>query len=219
MPLRHEPNVATAAWFATSTAPWRQVCSIGPSGFEQYGRLFHPLRNGADKDDPDSLMDIEGHLDDADLGHLIAILARHTSTPQDCFFGLWEGFGDIHGSPAVGFFAGRGRHPLDIPPAFPPEVLTGPRVEIPGRRYFLFRGRLDHAGHWGAEDMAPGCPRPINSPNLMWPADHAWFVATEIDLPWTGVAGTTELLSDLMADHALDTELVTPGANLPYCRP
>lgn len=217
MSLRHEPDIANAAWFAASTAPWRQLCSIGPDGFEQYGRLFHPRSDRANKDDPDTLIDIEGHLDDPTLGRLTDILERHTSTSDDCFFGLWEGFGDIHGHPAVGFLGGR-HHRLDIPPAFPPEILTGPRVQIPGRRYFLFRGRLDEAGNWGAANMAPGRPRPINSPNLMWPADRAWFVATEIDLPWTGVAGSTELLSELTADPQLDAALVAPNADLPYWR-
>ena len=169
MPLRPGPEASHAAWFATSKAPWTQLCTLGPSGFEKYGRLFHPLREGADEYDPDELVNVEGHLDDSHLKRLLEILARHTSTPDDCFLGLWDGFGDLYGSPAVSFFhTGPGKGP-DVLPAFPAEFLNGPRVEIPNRSYLLFRGPLSEAGRWGAADLAPGHPRPINSPNLMWP--------------------------------------------------
>lgn len=218
MPLRHEPDVAHADWFATSDAPWTQLCSLGPSGFEQYGRLFHPLREGADENDPDELVNVEGHLNHPHLERLVDVLARYTSTPDDCFFGLWDGFGDIHGSPAVGLLrVGRGK-PADVPPAFPSEVLTGARVEIPGRSYLLFRGQLLDAGQWGAADLEPGHPRSINSPNLMWPLDRTWFVASEIDVPWTGVAGSSALLEELMADTLLDVEPVSLDSEVPYWR-
>jgi hypothetical protein len=125
MPLRPEPDVSHAAWFATSKAPWTQLCTVGPSGFEKYGRLFHPLDEGADEHDPDELVNLEGHLDDSHLERLLTLLARHTNTPDDCFFGLWDGFGDLYGSPSVGFFhTGVGKRP-DVPPAFPTEVGSG----------------------------------------------------------------------------------------------
>ncbi len=218
MALRPEPDVAQAAWFATSKAPWTQLCSLGPGGFEKYGRLLHPLPEGADEDDPDELVNVEGHLDESHLKRLLALLARHTNTAGDCFFGLWDGFGDLYGSPAVGFLhTGAGKGP-DVPPAFPAEFLNGPRVEIPNRSYLLFRGPLGEAGRWGAADLAPGHPRSINSPNLMWPFDRAWFVASEIDVPWTGVAGSGDLLEELTADPLLDTELVDPESKVPYWR-
>ena len=106
-----------------------------------------------------------------------------------------------------------------IPPAFPPHVLTGPRVSIPARDYLLFRGPLSQAAQWGAADLVPGMPRELNSPNLMWPVDRAWFVATEIDLPWTGIAGTAGLIDDLLAATGLDVEIVEPSGDLPYWRP
>ena len=217
MPLRPEPDVSHAAWFATSETPWTQLCTFGPGGFEKYSRLFHRLPEGADEHDRDELVNVEGHLDDSCLQRLAAILARHTNTPDDCFFGLWDGFGDLYGTPAVGFLhTGPGQRP-DVP-AFPAEFLNGPRVEIPNRSYLLFRGPLSQAGRWGAADLVPGHPRPINSPNLMWPLDRAWFVASEIDVPWTGVAGSAELVEELMADDLLDTEQVDPASKVPYWR-
>jgi hypothetical protein len=43
MPLHHEPDVGYADWFAKSDAPWTQLCTLGPSGFQRYRRLFHPF--------------------------------------------------------------------------------------------------------------------------------------------------------------------------------
>jgi hypothetical protein len=96
--------------------------------------------------------------------------------------------------------------------------VTGPRITIPNRTFLLFRGPLNDVGQWGAADLFPGHPRQLNSPNLMWPADRSWFVATEIDLPWTGIAGSPELMSDLLGDPALDTESTQPTAWPAYWR-
>jgi hypothetical protein len=214
VPLYFEPDVAKADWFAHSSDHWAQLCSIGPSGFAGYARLFHPVSPDADEADSETFWgNLEGHLDQEVLIRLLAVLERHTATSDECYFGLWEGFAEIEGSPAVMRFDGR-----TIPPAFPPEVMAGPRLRIPAREYLLFRGPLTKAGQWGAADELPGEPREINSPNLIWPADHSWFVATEIDLPWTGIAGSTELIADLLADEALDVKATQPSPDLPYWR-
>jgi hypothetical protein len=42
------------------------------------------------------------------------------------------------------------------------------------------------------------------SPNLFWPDDHAWCVATEIDLDSTYVGGSTRLIADLLANDRLE---------------
>lgn len=224
MPLRHEPDVSQAAWFTSRAEPWTRMCSIGPGGFEAYTRLFHASLSPEDAAEPHALEDLEGHLDTAVLQPLLAVLAEHTTTPGDCFFGLWDGFGEIHGSPAVAVAASRPERrerqaaERAVPPAFAPDVLAGPRVRIPNRDYLLFRGALSQAGQWGAADLSPGRPRRLNSPNLMWPADRAWFVATEIDQPWTGVGGSRLLVRDLLAARSLDAEEVEHSGTLPYWR-
>jgi hypothetical protein len=214
VPLQFEPDVTKAGWFAHSSDHWAQLCSIGPHGFAGYARLFHPVEPDADESDPETFWgNLEGNLEKRVLQRLLGVLEHHTGTPDECYFGLWDGFAEIEGSPAVMSFDGQ-----TFPPAFPPEVMTGPRLRIPAREYLLFRGPLTEAGRWGAADLFPGEPREINSPNLMWPADHGWFVATEIDLPWTGIAGSTQLITDLLADEALDIQTVEPSPDLPYWR-
>lgn len=210
-----------AEWFADRDEPWTQVAALGPGGFARYARLFHPSRPGDDPGDRDLSDQREGDLDPGVLQRLIRILADRTATPDDCFFALWEGFGDLYGGGVFTFAAADTTEtapPPAIPPAFPAEVLAGPRLNLSARSYLLFRGPLEVAGQWGAAPVLPGRPRTINSPNLMWPADRAWFVATEIDLPWTGVGGSAELITALCAAPGLDAEETELSANPPYRR-
>jgi hypothetical protein len=213
MSLQHEPDVSKAAWFAHANDSWSQLCSQGPRGFAQYARLFHVSDWDEDNPaDPQVLLNLEGDLDANSLSALTNLLAQHTSTPQDCFFGLWEGFGEIYGGVLVGGTSHK------LPPAFAPPILEGPRVQLPSRSFILFRGPVGQAGQWGAAELMPGRPRVINSPSLMWPADHAWFVASEIDLPWTGIAGSAELINGLISDGSLDAERWEPTEDPPYWR-
>ncbi|GAA2738965.1 hypothetical protein GCM10009867_33060 [Pedococcus aerophilus] len=198
MPLTPEPDLSYGEWFAQAQ-PRSELSSRGPAVFASYAQLVHPVHEGDDPQDPAALLCVEGDLADRELEVLVDVLGQHTTTPGDCFFGLWDGFGDIHGSPSVTLISLDGEGPLPpAPPAFTAEVIRSPRLCLPGRDYLLFRGSLSEAGQWGAADLMPGWPRRINSPNLMWPADHAWFVATEIDHPWTGIGGSEALVDDLL---------------------
>jgi hypothetical protein len=204
MPLRPLSDLSPADWFSENVT--QESVVLGPPGYDAYVRVLHR------DDDGDRH---EGHLDDALLTALCQVLARHTSTPQTCYFGLWEGYGDITGGDAVGFltaFSGSARWPRVFrpekkppppPPAFAPRIVDGPKVDF-FHRYLLFTGPIDEAGQWGARPYGPGIPRDINSPNLMWPADHAWFVTTNIDSEWTGVGGSAALADDLLREPSLE---------------
>lgn len=43
------------------------------------------------------------------------------------------------------------------------------------------------------------------SPQWWWSADRSWFVANEIDWPWSYVAGPASLIERLLADDTLET--------------
>ena len=105
-----------------------------------------------------------------------------------------DGHGWLHGSPSVAIMSNHGSIP--VPSAFPAEVLEGPRVRLPGRDYLLFAGPLAAAPQLGWTDPY-GFFFP-QSPNLFWPQDHAWCVASEIDLFCTLVAGSDELAEALV---------------------
>jgi len=204
MPLRPLSDLSPADWFSRNVTQDSVV--LGPPGYDAYVRVLH-RDDGGDRE--------EGHLDDSLLAALCQILARHTGTPQSCYFGLWEGYGAITGGEAVGFltaFTGSARWPRVFRPekkpapplpAFASEIVDGPKIDF-FHQYLLFTGPLDDAGRWGARPYGPGIPRNINSPNLMWPGDHAWFVTTNIDSDWTGVGGTTALANDLLAEPRLE---------------
>jgi hypothetical protein len=173
---------------------------------------FHAIRRPAasapigppswDGEDPP-----DGNLPADLLRILCGVLAEHTSTPESCWFCLWDGYGWLYGSPSVGIMGRRG--PIAVPPAFPAGVLDGPRVRLPSRDYLLFAGSLAAAPVLGWTDPY-GSFFP-QSPNLFWPQDHAWCVAIEIDLFCTLVAGSEALAQVLVGDPRLEVWRVQPA--------
>jgi len=74
----------------------------------------------------------------------------------------------------------------------------------------VFRGALDRMDYPGA-DLIVGSP---SEPNLWWPNDRAWFVATEIDLVSTYVGGRADLVRAIVASP--DLEAFEVAADGPY---
>jgi hypothetical protein len=68
---------------------------------------------------------------------LLHLLAADTADPDDCYFGLWEGWGLPESARSWPTFA----VPRD--------------AQIPARSYFLFHGSLSEAEIWG---LHPGAP-------------------------------------------------------------
>jgi hypothetical protein len=203
-----------------------------PHGFEAYGRILHPAlapydrpvswatvaewsggavhsrvqfeamakpRAGApERPAPFVSAPRIGNLPGPLLATLCQILASHTDSADRCWFCLWEGYGYVQGSPAVS----RLGDPRPVPPAFGIESLDGPRVRLPNRDYLLFEGPLEAASDMGWRPRE-GIFDP-QSPNLFWPDDHAWCVATEIDLDSTYVGGSAALIADLVGDDRLE---------------
>lgn len=209
MTLRPLADLSAADWLSRDDASTGLRAHVGPPGFEAYVRVLHTPTGQGDR--------FEGHLDAALLRALVEDLAPHTQTPGECFFALWEGYGDIHGGEPAGFltaFSGPMRWPGRIftqekplappPPAFPPHVMAGALLRLGGEAHLLFTGPLQDAGQWGAASWGNGVPRDINSPNLMWPADHAWCVTTSVEGSWTGVGGSAALISTLLRDRRLE---------------
>src|SRR5262249_38681352 len=131
-----------------------------------------------------------------------------TKTPDDIVFALWEGFGYLHRSVSV----------LSSPPGT--QVVVDPRVDpggwpclaLPHRNYYLLRGPVRAAPYVSAYFVEPGLPW-RDGPNLWWPEDRAWFVASEIDLFATYVGGSPELVRALVANAVLDASTVEPSAS------
>lgn len=133
-----------------------------------------------------------GVLSDRQCGALIELLARHTETPDSCWLCIWDGYGHLHRGGSVQYLvAFQGDSPpigFEPPPLIPQPPYPSHRVKLPGRQYLLFKGPVSAARGWR------------DGPNLWWPEDRRWCVASEIDFPYTYVGGSEELIAEVL-DH------------------
>lgn len=146
------------------------------------------------------------HLPDAEV--LAEVLRGVTTTAQDCFFGVWDGYGWQDRRP----LGSPGAVPALLPDPVPEAVRRGPRVRLPGRDYLLYTGPVEAL-------TAPAGIGAGQTANLAWPADHAWFVASEIDLAWTYVAGPAALVAALLADERIEALPAAPDEALARVEP
>ncbi|GAA1997564.1 hypothetical protein [Microbacterium ulmi] len=181
-------------------------------------------------------------------------LAAHTTTPDDGRVALWEGFGALVGffgeSPSRVFFQigapesgelahhntmlGRSfrdrlnnvfRKPQWQDGILSREISEGPRLQLPGRDYLLFRGGVSELADPGWVLRMPwrdriaeehGFPPAAHSPSLVWPADRSWVLVTEVDYDSTIVGGRPELIRALCSDPRLEALPVREGTALTW---
>lgn len=197
-------DLSPAAWLVNSTREWDVLAGFGPDAFDAHARLrfrSDPAYPGQQENDADT----EDTPTETDmLRTTLGTLAGYTRTPDECYFALWDGWGsDLE--------AGATSRDQDVVPAFPPAVMNGPKVEIPNRAYYLFRGKLSDFGDWGETEMWPGQPRfSMPDPAFIWPADHAWCIANDVDPHWAGIGARTEAISALLAIADLDVVRANP---------
>lgn len=180
--LRFEPEASHADWVIQEPGNWQELVTCGPRGYEADVRVL-PLAED----------DISER---GSYSRLIAYLRAATTTPDDCFHALWEG--------ANGVAAG-------AEPGFSDSVLNGSKVELVDeeghsvREYRLFRGSVDDVGNWGSLDPATGRSTDHELPpaHLLWPADRAWFVASDVDADDTWITGRDHLIRAILADPVL----------------
>lgn len=218
-------DVTAGAWIASRLGPFGgSVGSVVPHGFAAYARVLHPATDAdggpagwsavcaATGRTPHALMQwaaIAGVTDEkADswqggdpfqgslepLPDLCRSLERHSAPATDCFFALWEGWGWVVGGGVTITNGPEGEIRRVTPGAFPAD---SPRLRLPHRDHLLFAGTLSPTPFFRDGPWA-------QSPNLFWPADHAWCVGTEIDFDSTLVGGSAELVAAVLADPGLE---------------
>jgi hypothetical protein len=235
IPLAFSSDVESADWIRPRLRPFEQfrATSIVPDGFDAYARILHPAQLPADgrqlvrwsevagwSDTPMSdrvqWHDIslpkikpsseppwrgqgpsEGSPYVADVDALIDDLADYTSGSERIFFCVWVGY--LGGGAAV--FTPVGSPPVYLPQRIPPERV----VALPLREYGLIEAPLSFATSLDA--ASDGSHK---TANLWWPEDRAWCVASEIDLRWTYVGGSRELIERVLGDQRLEALPVTP---------
>ena len=209
--LEFSEDVSHGRWIEESLSGWGTVHSLMPEGLPAYARVFHPaylgeileqpvrwstvaswtgrtvhpqmqferiagLSEGPQdmyKDPPWGRLPQHGSIPQDECQALTNVLREFTTTPEQCFFCLWEGYGNID----TGLYKARAR------------------IRAPGRDYLLFRGPLDAAMSFLEER-----PNPFwgYSPNIWWPEDRSWCVATDIDLFDTYVGGSMECINAVL---------------------
>lgn len=218
MTLTYYSDVAAADWIVRSSVPWQRLVSFGPAGFDAYARLRllpDPVRPGQSEND---VRAEEWRADQPP--RLFALLAARTTTPDDCYFCVWEGFGQAES--AVDDWQDGIERADAVPGLAPasvavPVVVPAPKVAVPHRAYWLFRGPLAEIGTWDSAEAWPGQLRlDAAQPAFVWPADHAWCVAWDVDPHWAGIGGDARLIDQLIADPLLDVVSADPGAEQPY---
>ncbi|WP_156761630.1 hypothetical protein [Microbacterium karelineae] len=169
--------------------------------------------------------------------HLVA----HTTTPDEGYAAVWEGWGGIVGAmstaPSSGNLArqfGDARHDAMLkssvtdvfnnvfrrrktwrPGVLSDEISRGPRLELPHRDHVLFRAapRVWADPSW--EQNVPwrdsGSTYP---PSLIWPADRSWVVTGDVDDDTSLVAGSAELIRAICADPRIEAREIPPGTTL-----
>jgi len=244
LPLCDE--VQAADWIRERLHPFGQdVGSVVPSGFAAYARIFHPttIAGRSDVDvrwsevaalsgktvhpemqfhaiapppqDPEPRVYEPrfGALSKRQAEALSALLSKYTAKSNSCWFCLWDGYGYLHPGAMAPLVAARPPFArlrvalwhLRLRWSRPrPPRRDGPRVRLPGRDYLLFRAPLTEALGW--ED----------GPNLWWPDDHAWCVASEIDFPYTYVAGPQELIDAIVGAPAIEALPATDTDGINY---
>lgn len=233
-----EPN--HGRWIASRlTGRWGSVTGVTPNGFDSYvrilhsigavrwrdvaaatGRSVHPLVQWwrlIDADEPINPTSTIWRGSDPDQGELPSgeavvlyrLLAGATTTPDEVYFGFWSGYSGHNGAQVWTTSARQLRGLAEPAPA------TSARIDelhLPGREYVLARGSLSDAAAVAAL-LESDEKHPV-APNLMWPADRAWFVASEIDFDSTLVGCNSTTAATILANDRLEAYPVGPNDSL-----
>ncbi|MFJ3384770.1 MULTISPECIES: hypothetical protein [unclassified Curtobacterium] len=175
----------------------------------------------------------EGWFDPTQLAALTEHLAAATTTPLDVVAAIWDGWGDLNGSSmlAVGWqggspnaaeraelreYAARRAAEHRVQQEALRASLAGPRLHLPRREYIVLGVTLSALADpsW-LDDARVGTYLELgHTPQLLWPEDHTWVVATEIDTDSTIVAGSRQLIASVLADGRFEAFEVVPDSAL-----
>jgi hypothetical protein len=175
-----------------------------PSGFEWYAIVRRV---------PSDDVDDEG----AELASELAVLAgAHTSTPELIWYAIWEGYGwgtatTLYAAPSgplawVSRVRARRQQRRAVRDRTV-RVRVGlgevPSFDVPLRRYLLVEGPLESVS---------AIARPGGSgfqvPDLWWPQDRSWFVASDTDLGWSYVGGSEAFVARVLEAFPGRSQLV-----------
>lgn len=150
-----------------------------------------------------------GTLEENSFSDLVELLSQHTATGDSCWYCLWDGFGTLQTGSSIALGVGGMRRTNDAELLAESDYGEAPRVKTSHREYILFSGDLD-AGS-GFLEFPMG-----QSPNIWWPDDRAWCVASSIDLQSTYVGGSAECIEAILDHPGLEAFLVNAGDRVDF---
>ncbi len=190
MTLTYYPDTRVADWIARSGTPDMQLLMFGPAVFDSYARQrFIPDPTGPGQTEGDVPVPDDHRPDIEQARRTLHTLARFTTTPDDCYFGVWEGWPGLAVPSGAGLFT------------------------LPHRRYALFHGAVADIREW---ESRLGAGQPIAPPDLVWPADRSWFFASDVDPHWAGIGAAQAAIDALVADPAIDVVRARPTDDQPF---
>lgn len=120
---------------------------------------------------------------------------RHTDTPHRAWFAIWEGHGFESAMADIACpdspFDDAGESRLQ-------------KFHLPNRTYYLLGGPASAVGGL----RYPDSPTEWRNPDLCWPDDRRWFVATDVDVWSLYVGGDDGFIAELSDRVPTSTELV-----------
>jgi hypothetical protein len=192
---RNVDDPATDGGYAEQEVTWSEIARAN-------GRTAHPAMQWPSitgswrfiyDDEQPGLWDRQpeqGTLPLAQTRRLLPVLAAHTTTPQRCWYAVWEGFGDLN---------------------LPVDDEEIPRVEMPGRSMLLLAGPLS-----AATTSLSSITWSDRRASLWWPEDRAWCVSTGVDVMETFVGGGEKCIAALVADDGLEAMRVGADQRLAW---
>jgi hypothetical protein len=205
--ILHRPNRPTDGRIPTGT--WAERASEG--GHELGPKTGRDVLKGPkDEGRGDDWRAEEGSLIELEAEALGSLLSGHTSTPLDCWFAMWSGWGDLSEASSGALYRvpegtiadlrTRWRSRLESWRARreASRLKTFPLLGRSGRSYLLFHGAVDDAARFDLGHR-------FQSPALWWPQDRSWFVHTEIDGTSTYVGGSRSLIGRLVGEQILES--------------
>jgi hypothetical protein len=153
---------------------------------------------------------------------LAEILAGHTSTPERCFFAVWEGWGVPHV-----FVLGRDiteeeRERIEAESQqevwdWDSFVRCSPTFGLPHRGYHLLEAPLAEIDRFYRphNGNASSILRP-DAPSIWWPEDCAWCVGGDTDLMTTYLGGTAASVEAVVGDAELEALEIPAGQSVTW---
>lgn len=192
MSLYYSTNITEIEFLTQLGNPSGHVIDFGPARFEAYARLRFipdPEYSGQLEADAQLRKDHPSAIEQS--RRLLGKLAVHTTSPDRCYFCVWEGYSNVQ-----------------LPAGRP----TGSVVDLADRRYALLEGPLNGLQTW---EIDFGNGNPIDPPAFVWPADHRWCFAKDVDSHWAGIGASTAAITALVQYAGLDVVAADPTTAQP----